>query len=275
MPAYPCHLFLSLMVALTLPAVMPACSSSSEEDPEAPVAGDAGNVAPVTDAGDAGVPATDAGDVGDPATDAGETEEDAGLIVPPELRYTGCDLMEFAPEGRNGQGSESALLNLKVPSLGYFKETTWFTGGDITNGTWMIDAVRLSTNGDPIPFPVGTWKLADENLGRGDDCTVCLDLGRGNMDEGGADDNYYPEEAELFVEAADLMAGGALKVTISGRFRKDADPNGESWCINGLTIDTTLALFCSSDADCPTSLPVCAYPETGSYPVCQVTPSSD
>lgn len=264
---------LSLIVALCLAAVLPACDSSSKEDPEPPAGSDAGSDAPTADAGDIDEPATDAGEAPEDAGAAGE--EDAGPIVPPELPYTGCDLMEFAPEGQNGQGTESALLNLKVPSLGYFKETTWFTDGDVTNGAWMIDAVRLSTSGDPIPFPVGTWKLAGENLGNRDDCTVCLDLGRGNMDLGDADDNYYPEDVELTVEAADLVAGGALKVTISGRFRKDADPAGESWCVNGLTIDTTLAQFCTSVDDCPAALPVCDYPATGSYPVCQAAPSSD
>ncbi len=262
------NLSLSLIALLCLAVALPACSSSSKDDPEESAGGDAGSTEPAADAGMADASTLDGGEL---TTDAGESEpEDAGEAP----AYTGCDLMEFAPEGLTGQGAESALLNLEAPSLGYFKEATWFTGGDDESGTWMIDAVRLSTSGDPIPFPVGTWKLEGANLGNRNDCTVCLDLGRGNMDVGGADDNFYPEDVELVVEAADLRAGGALKVKISGRFRKDGDPKGESWCVNGLTIDALLAQFCGSASDCPPELPVCAYPETGSYPVCQA-PGAD
>ncbi len=245
-----------------------ACGGDKKDkdDPE----DDAGIIVPEPDAG------SDAGIEQDAGEDDAGIEQDAGesdASVDPPKEFTGCDLMEFAPEHRSNQVRESALLNLLAPSLGYFKEMVWFEGGE-SQGIWMLDAVRLSTSGDPIPFQTGRIELSGNNLGASDDCTICLDLGRSDMDSQ-TDWDFYPERVRIDVEAADLRAGGALKFKVSGIFREDADPAKRSWCINGLEVDAVIGQFCSRKEDCPEAKPVCAYPPTGNYPICMTEEEAD
>lgn len=260
----------SLLAALCLALAAPACGSSSNDKSDAgeqlePGGPDNGGSSDA-DASTSG-PENESPDAGpSEPTDAGEDEEEGeGDGAGDEATYTGCDLMEFAPENRSNQGAQSALLNLKASVLGYFQEAVWFEGGE--DGIWMIDSVNLSVSGDPIPFPTGTWKLEGNDLGN-NSCAICLDLGRANMDEGGVDEIFYPEDVVLDVEAADLVPGGALKFRVSGRFRKDGDASAQSWCVNNLVVDTTIDLFCTDASDCPEDMPVCDYPASGSYPIC-------
>lgn len=259
----------AVMSALALGLL--ACGGDSKEkdggeEADAALAADAGSDA--GNEGDADAAAEDDASVGeDDAGDAGTEPDDAGTkpSIDPSGKFVGCDLMEFAPENRNGQFTESAVYSAVDASLGYFQEVVWFEGGE--SGIWTLDALRFSTSGTPMPLTVGVHQLSGNNLGSGDDCTLCIDLARSDMDNR-IDAEFFPEQVRLDVEAAGIEPGSPLKFTVSGIFREDADLKKRSWCLNGFAVDTVVQLMCRSAGECPDELPVCDYPPSGSYPVC-------
>ena len=183
--------------------------------------------------------------------------------------------MEFAPEYRNGQFTEWALYSTfgGSPRIDYFHGIVWFEGGE--KGIWTEDSLNLTLKVDPMPLTVGRHQLSGNNLGNSDDCTICIDLIRSDLDHR-IDADFYPEDVFIDVEAVGTESGSPLKFTVSGIFREDADPKKRSWCVNGLSSDTVVRLYCTGPESCPADMPVCDYLDTTSnYPICMTEEEAD
>ena len=282
-----CPVFsLCLIAALSLAPL--ACSKDKDEAEEG--AGDAGLIAPALDAAtdedagpDAGETEEDAGpdagkDEEDAGPDAGGTEEDADPIVPPELPYTGCDLMEFAPENRSDQGQEYADLFLSVPAgyspyFEYVQEKTWFQGGVPSDpaAIWRADALTLARwwfDGETPAWQPGVYPLTGVDLDPLN-CELCVELNTSNMDAvPPTNELFYPEEATVTVTAVELRWRGILKGTVSGRFKESKGTR--TWCVNGLPFETTFDVPCNAIKDCPADAAACDYAtQQSAYKTCQ------
>lgn len=260
--------FKAVLAAACLSLSFAACGDDDDDDdtPDASVE-DASTADAATP--DASIP--DASVEEDASISDASVEEDAST---PQKEFTGCDLMEFAPEHRNGQERSSAIIGYgkdasTYDALDLFHELNWFEGGE--EGTWSVDALRLTAYGKPVAFDAGTFQLEGADLGNNNDCEFCMDLGRSDLDNG-VDATFYPENVKVTIQAADIRADGHITFTVSGVFREDADSSKRSWCVNDLPIDMPVDQYCATADTCPEGMDVCDYKgETGSYPVCQAS----
>ena len=267
----------SLLAALCLTLAAPACDSSSDEEakPDAGeqlAPGEAENGESQDADANASGPENESPDAGpsDP-TDAAEGEGEGD-----EAAYTGCDLMEFAPENR-GQGQEYADLFLSVPEgyspyLQYVKEQTWFEGGtpDDPNSIWRADALSIARwwfDGETPAWAPGSYPITGVDLDPLN-CELCVDLNTSNLDAAvPTNEIFYPEEAAVTVIEVELAWRGVLRGTVSGRFR---EANGtRTWCVNELPFETTFDVPCNGIEDCPTEATACDFATTqAAYKTC-------
>lgn len=271
----------SLLAALCLALAAPACGSSSNDKSDAgeqlePGGPDNGGSSDA-DASTSG-PENESPDAGpSEPTDAGEDEEEGeGDGAGDEATYTGCDLMEFAPENR-GQGQEYADLFLSVPEgyspyLQYVKEQTWFEGGtpDDPNSIWRADALSIARwwfDGETPAWAPGSYPITGVDLDPLN-CELCVDLNTSNLDAAvPTNEIFYPEEAAVTVIEVELAWRGVLRGTVSGRFR---EANGtRTWCVNELPFETTFDVPCNGIEDCPTEATACDFATTqAAYKTC-------
>ena len=269
----------SLLAALCLALAAPACGSSSNDKSDAgeqlePGGPDNGGSSD-TDASTSG-PENESPDAGpSEPTDAAEGEGE-GEGEGDEATYTGCDLMEFAPENR-GQGQEYADLFLSVPEgyspyLQYVKEQTWFEGGtpDDPNSIWRADALSIARwwfDGETPAWAPGSYPITGVDLDPLN-CELCVDLNTSNLDAAvPTNEIFYPEEAAVTVIEVELAWRGVLRGTVSGRFR---EANGtRTWCVNELPFETTFDVPCNGIEDCPTEATACDFATTqAAYKTC-------
>lgn len=269
----------SLLAALCLALAAPACGSSSNDKSDAgeqlePGGPDNGGSSDA-DASTSG-PENESPDAGpSEPTDAAEGEGE-GEGEGDEATYTGCDLMEFAPENR-GQGQEYADLFLSVPEgyspyLQYVKEQTWFEGGtpDDPNSIWRADALSIARwwfDGETPAWAPGSYPITGVDLDPLN-CELCVDLNTSNLDAAvPTNEIFYPEEAAVTVIEVELAWRGVLRGTVSGRFR---EANGtRTWCVNELPFETTFDVPCNGIEDCPTEATACDFATTqAAYKTC-------
>ena len=269
----------SLLAALCLTLAAPACDSSSDEEAK-PDAGEQLAPGEAENGESQDADANASGSEGD-SPDAGESNptdaaEDGQDDTGDEAAYTGCDLMEFAPENR-GQGQEYADLFLSVPEgyspyLQYVKEQTWFEGGtpDDPNSIWRADALSIARwwfDGETPAWAPGSYPITGVDLDPLN-CELCVDLNTSNLDAAvPTNEIFYPEEAAVTVIEVELAWRGVLRGTVSGRFR---EANGtRTWCVNELPFETTLDVPCNGIEDCPTEATACDFATTqAAYKTC-------